>query len=340
MNAYERVMNRLHGKPVDRVPNFDIIMGFGAHYVGATLSQYLLDHHYMVKSNLAMVNDFDIDILQTLTDPFRESADFGLEVEFPDDGLPKRIRPLLAPGDDIKKVPLIDPGNGRRMSDRIEAVRMLHEQANKVVPVMGWVEGAMAEANDLLSDSIMMTAFYDDPAWLTALMERITEVEIAFARLQIDAGADIIGLGDAVASIVSPPMYRQFALPYEKRIFDAVHEKGALARLHICGNTSKILPDMLASGADFIDVDWMVDYAKAAETFGEQAGLVGNFDPVSVMYSGSEQMIEEATLHCLAVGGSRSFSAAGCEIPDGTPPNNLHTHARVLREAGNSSVVK
>jgi len=135
-------------------------------------------------------------------------------------------------------------------------------------------------------------------------------------------------------------MYRQFALPYEKRIFDAVHEKGALARLHICGNTSKILPDMLASGADFIDVDWMVDYAKAAETFGEQAGLVGNFDPVSVMYSGSEQMIEEATLHCLAVGGSRSFSAAGCEIPDGTPPNNLHTHARVLREAGNSSVVK
>jgi len=340
MNSYERVMNRLHGKPIDRVPNFDIIMGFGAHYVGATLSQYLLDHHYMVKSNLAMVSDFDIDILQTLTDPFRESVDFGLEVEFPEDGLPKRIRPLLAPGDDLKDVPLIEPGSGRRMSDRIEAVRMLHEQANKVVPVMGWVEGAMAEANDLLSDSIMMTAFYDAPGWLTALMERITEVEIAFARIQIDAGADIIGLGDAIASIVSPGMYRQFALPYEKRIFAAVHEKGALARLHICGNTSKILPDMLASGADFIDIDWMVNYAKAAETFGECASPVGNFDPVSVMYRGSEQMIEEAALHCLKVGGSRSFSAAGCEIPDGTPPRNLRIHARVLRESGSSSVVK
>jgi MtaA/CmuA family methyltransferase len=340
VNSYERVMNRLHGKPIDRVPNFDIIMGFGAHYVGATLSQYLLDHHYMVKSNLAMVSDFDIDILQTLTDPFRESVDFGLEVEFPEDGLPKRIRPLLAPGDDLKNVPLIEPSSGRRMSDRIEAVRMLHEQANKVVPVMGWVEGAMAEANDLLSDSIMMTTFYDAPEWLTALMERITEVEITFARIQIDAGADIIGLGDAIASIVSPGMYRQFALPYEKRIFAAVHEKGALARLHICGNTSKILPDMLASGADFIDIDWMVDFAKAAETFGERASPVGNFDPVSVMYSGSEQTIEEAALHCLTVGGSRSFSAAGCEIPDGTPPKNLRIHARVLREAGSSFVVK
>jgi MtaA/CmuA family methyltransferase len=340
MNSYERVMNRLQGKPVDRVPNFDIIMGFGAHYVGAKLSQYLLDHRYMVKSNLAMVSDFDIDILQTLTDPFRESADFGLDVEFPDDGLPKRLRPLLSPGDDIKKVPLIDPGNGRRMSDRIEAVRMLHEQANKVVPVMGWVEGAMAEANDLLSDSIMMTTFYDAPEWLTALMERITEVEIAFARIQVDAGADIIGLGDAIASIVSPSMYRKFALPYEKRIFEAVHEKGALTRLHICGNTSKILPDMLETGADFIDVDWMVDYARAAEIFGDNAGLVGNFDPVSVMYSGSEHEIEDAVLHCLKVGGSRSFSAAGCEIPDGTPENNLRIHARVLRETGGTPLVK
>jgi uroporphyrinogen decarboxylase len=330
----------LHGKSVDRVPNFDVIMGFGAHYVGATLSQYLLDHRFMVKSNLAMVSDFDIDILQTLTDPFRESVDFGLEVEFPEDGLPKRIRPLLAPGEDLKKVPLIEPGSGWRMSDRIEAVRMLHEQANKVVPVMGWVEGAMAEANDLLSDSIMMTTFYDAPEWLTALLERITEVEIAFARIQIEAGADIIGLGDAIASIVSPGMYRKFALPYEKRIFAAVHQKGALARLHICGNTAKILPDMLASGADFIDVDWMVDYARAAEIFGEQASVVGNFDPVSVMYRGSEQTIEDAARHCLAVGGSRSFSAAGCEIPDGTPLKNLRAHGRVLREAGSSPAVK
>ncbi|MEI7847114.1 MAG: uroporphyrinogen decarboxylase family protein [Chloroflexota bacterium] len=331
-------MNRLHGKPVDRVPNFDIIMGFGAHYVGATMSEYLLDHRWMVRANLAMVSDFDIDILQTLTDPFRESVDFGLEVEFPEDGLPKRLRPLLAPGDDIKKVPLIDPGSGRRMSDRIEAVRLLHEQANQVVPVMGWVEGAMAQANDLISDTTMMTTLYDAPEWLTALMERITEVEIAFARIQIDAGADIIGLGDAIASIVSPRMYRQFALPYEKRIFEAVHQKGALARLHICGNTSKILPDMLASGADFIDVDWMVDYARAAETFGGRVGLVGNFDPVSIMNRGSAQTVEKAVLHCLAVGGSNSFSAAGCEIPDGTPPANLHTHARILREAGDQPI--
>jgi len=332
MNSYERVMNRLCGRPVDRIPNFDIIMGLGAHYIGAKLSDYLLDHRVMVASNLAMAHDFEIDILQTLTDPFRESADFGLELEFPEDGLPKRVRPLLTPGENLDKLPKVDPGSGRRMSDRIEAVRMLREQEGGRIPVMGWVEGAMAEANDLIGDSIMMVALYDRPEWLAELMERITEVEIAFARVQIDAGADIIGLGDAIASIVSPNMYRQFAQPYEKRIFDAVHEKGALARLHICGNTSRILPDMLATGADFIDVDWMVDFKTAAETFGDKAALVGNFDPVSVMYEGTPEMIEAAVLRCIDDGGPKSISATGCEIPDGTPLENLRLHARILRE--------
>jgi uroporphyrinogen-III decarboxylase len=53
-------------------------------------------------------------------------------------------------------------------------------------------------------------------------------VEIAFARAQVEAGADIIGLGDAVASQISPAMYRRFALPYEQRIFQAVHQMGGL----------------------------------------------------------------------------------------------------------------
>ena len=116
-----------------------------------------------------------------------------------------------------------------------------------------------------------------------------TEVAIAFAKAQVAAGADIIGLGDAIASQVSPKTYRQFALPYEQRIFAAVHEMGALARLHICGNTSRILADMAQSGADIIDVDWMVDMGQAAAIFGDRAAVCGNQDPVAVMLNGTPE---------------------------------------------------
>ena len=125
------------------------------------------------------------------------------------------------------------------------------------------------------------------PEWAEELLEICVEVEIAFARAQIEAGADIIGLGDAVASLISPAMYRRFALPYEQRIFAAVHEMGAVPRLHICGKTNKIVDDMVQSGADIIDLDWMVDMEAAAAQFGDRVSFCGNFDPVAVMLQGT-----------------------------------------------------
>jgi MtaA/CmuA family methyltransferase len=163
-------------------------------------------------------------------------------------------------------------------------------------------------------------------------LEIIVEVEIAFARAQIEAGADIIGLGDAIASQVSPKMYAEFALPYEQRIFKAVHEAGALARLHICGNTSRIVPQMVDSGADIIDLDWMVDIKSAAECYGEYPVICGNFDPVRIMLQGSPEEVYQATQYCLKNGGPRLISAAGCEIPDRTPHENLKAQTRAIRE--------
>ena len=180
------------------------------------------------------------------------------------------------------------------MSDRLEAIRSFREQVGGEVPIMGWVEGALAEAADLRGLAEIMLDLAMQPEWVEELLEICAEVAIAFARAQIEAGADIIGLGDAVGSLVSPPMYRRFALPYEQRIFAAVHEMGAVARLHICGNTNRIVADMVDSGADIIDLDWMVDMAAAAEQFGDRVSFCGNQDPVVVMLEGTPDDVYEA----------------------------------------------
>ena len=333
MNSYERYTRRLRREPVDQVPNFDIFMTFAAHYIGQPLSRYYLDHRVLVEANLAVLEAFDLDIVQAISDPYREAADFGLQVEFPEDGLPISKVPLITEPGDLQKMISPNPYTGRRMSDRLEAIHSFHQQVGGKVPIMGWVEGALAEAADLRSMTAVLTDLYDRPEWLAELLEKCVEVEIAFARAQVEAGADLIGLGDAVCSQISPKMYRQFGLPYEQRIFAAVHEMGAIARLHICGNTTRILADMTESDADIIDIDWMVDIRQAAEVFGEKAALCGNFDPVTVMLQGTPDQVEQAVAYCMQWGGPRSFSAAGCEIPDGTPHANLLAQAQVLKDA-------
>ncbi len=333
MNSYQRYMSRLRGEPVDWPPNFCIMMTRAAHHIGQPLSRYYLDHRVLVEANVAVVEDFRLDILQAISDPYRESADLGLSVEFPDDDLPLSKRPLLVDPGDLNKLRPVAPGDGRRMTDRLEAVRLFRRQAGGKVPIMGWVEGGLAEAADLRGVGQLLVDLYDRPAWVAELVQFCTEMAIAFARAQIEAGADIIGVGDAICSQISPKMYQHFALPYEQRIFAAVRELGAVGRLHICGNTNRILPDMARSGAAIVDVDWMVDWDKAAAVFGGGVAPCGNVDPVGIMLLGSPEAVRQAVLHCVRTGGTRSFIMAGCEIPDGTPEANLLALADALRHA-------
>jgi uroporphyrinogen decarboxylase len=335
MSSLERVRRRLRGEEVDRAPNFDIYMTRAAHYVGRPLSEYYLDYRALVEANLAVCADFDLDIVQTLSDPYREAADMGLEVEFPEDDLPVRKKVLLETPEDLAKLRRVAADDGRRMSDRLDAVRTLVERVGHEVVVMGWVEGALALACDVRGDTHLMTDLFDRPEWVDELLELLVEQQIAFAREQVALGATMIGLGDAIASLVSPKQYRRFALPYEQRIFAAVKEAGAIPRLHICGDTNHLVPDMAQSGAEIVDLDWMVDLGKAAETFGDDGPApCGNFDPVEIMLRGTPETVAAATRACKAAGGPRHFSAAGCEIPDDTPEANMQAHATTLHEIG------
>ena len=86
-----------------------------------------------------------------------------------------------------------------------------------------------------------MLDFIDDPPFVRDLFDFVLEMALRFGKAQADAGADLIGVGDAAASLVGPRIYEEFVLPYEKRLVDGLHAMGVKVRLHICGNTRRIL---------------------------------------------------------------------------------------------------
>jgi uroporphyrinogen-III decarboxylase len=88
------------------------------------------------------------------------------------------------------------------------------------------------------------------------------------------------------------------------------------------------------AGADMIDIDWMVELIPAADVFGDQTALCGNFDLVSVMLQSTAKGVSTVVLACQEKGGRKYFSAAGCEIPDRTPEQNLRAQADALRLSG------
>lgn len=331
MNSFQRFEKMLRQEPVDRALNFDIFMTFAAHYVKKPLAEYYQNFRVLCAANFAVAEDFKIDILQAISDPFREAADLGANVIFPDDALPLCPVPLLHELSDFKRLQLVSPEDGRRMSDRVYAIEYFSAKSGGEIPILGWVEGALAEAADLRGMSQLMIDLSENESAVTDLLEFCTAQAIQFAAAQIEAGADIIGLGDAVCSQISAPMYAKFGLPYEQQIFKTIREMGAVGRLHICGDTTHLFPQMLQSGADIIDLDWMVNLADAAQQAGNQVMLCGNFDPVNILLRGTPEAVAQATLEGLKSGGTRYISAAGCEVPDATPHANLLAQHQALK---------
>ena len=140
---------------------------------------------------------------------------------------------------------------------------------------------------------------------------------------QIKAGADIIGVGDAAASLVGPRVYDEFVRPWEKRLVDAIHTNGGRVRLHICGNTRRILEGMGKLGCDLVDIDYPVDMKLARAETGPEQTLAGNLDPVRDVRNGSPETISQSLEISRRRTGPRWIVAAGCEIVRDTPHENV-----------------
>lgn len=109
---------------------------------------------------------------------------------------------------------------------------------------------------------------------------------------QIEAGANIIGVGDALCSQISDEMYDEFVQPLHEELFAFIHEHGAIVKLHICGNITHILPSLAQTDVDIVDADWMVDVAEAHRILGNEVVVCGNLDPVTVVMDGSRELIK------------------------------------------------
>jgi MtaA/CmuA family methyltransferase len=220
------------------------------------------------------------------------------------------------------------------MHDRVKAVAQLKERVAGDKLVEGWVEGPCAEAADLRGINTLMMDLYEDPEFARDLFAFVTELALRFGRAQIEAGADSVGVGDAAASLIGPHLYEEMVWPFEQRLVNGLRESGGRARLHICGNTSPILGAMGRLGCDIVDLDFPVSMAQARDAMGPHQTLLGNIDPVRALRDGTPDSVYEAISHCHRDARSPYIVGAGCEVPRGTPPENLramHDYARSVK---------
>ena len=325
MTPKERIYAIIEGKPYDRCAVTPIFMAWAANFAGHSYRDYYLDGDVLVESQTAVTKAFNLDQLSAISDPWREASAYGMQFDYPEEGVGKPKGILIRTPGDISLIKKFDITKAARPKQRIESVGKMARTMGQTHSILGWVEGPMAMYADLRGLENTMLDLIDKPEIFQQAGQILVENAIAFARAQIEAGADMVGVGDAAASIIGPDLYRRLVLNLEQKLFAAIHEAGAKVKLHICGNITNIIEYMAESDADIIDVDWMLSLDKARQLVGDKITLCGNFDPSAVLLQGSPQDVADAAKRCIQTAGDRFVLMPGCEVPPGTPEENIRS---------------
>jgi len=324
MTKKEKFDRLLNGKDLETEKLFrPILMHFAARFNKKTYREFASDYRVLVESNIRAMEYFDMDLVGLISDPYRETSAFGAKVSYPEEGVPKCEEIIVKNIEDAKRLKNPDLYQAERTRDRIEGAKYFTELLKGDVPVIGWVEGPLAEACDLAGVGEMLMQMMIDPVFSNILMDKCVVTAKEFARLQILEGCEIIGMGDAICSQIDIAAYDTFVKTRHQEIVSYIHECGGKVKLHICGNITHLLPSLKDLGVDILDLDWQVDMDQALEIVGPDVIRCGNIDPVLIENSSPEQ-VEMMTDEIInKEKGKKHIISAGCEITVNTPIENL-----------------
>jgi uroporphyrinogen decarboxylase len=256
----------------------------------------------------------------------------GLEVEFVKGEGPV-IRNPVRDEAAVRALRPIEPE--RDLRGPLEAIRILRRELK--VPLIGFCGGPFTLASYLVPGEAsrdyvrVKKMMYHAPAAWHLLMGKLADAVAAHLRAQIRAGAQVVQLFDSWIGALSIEDYREYVLPYSRRIFSAV--SGAPS-IHFATDSAGLLEAMKEAGGDVIGVDWRIPLDEAWRRLGDVA-VQGNLDPVA-LFGPAEHVRRRADAVLDRAAGRRGhiFNLGHGILPE-TPVENVialveHVHSRKL----------
>ncbi|HXP63328.1 MAG TPA: uroporphyrinogen decarboxylase family protein [Dongiaceae bacterium] len=338
MTSLDRIRCAARRQPVDRVPVAPYMGNHGARVAGVPLGEYCRSGRLMAEAQYRAWQIYGQDAVVAQSDNYYIAEGFGVEVEHYLDGTPTLKTPAISGLDGIQSLRVPDPHKDGRMPVYLEAIRRLAEMTRGEVAVRAPGTGPFSLASHLMGTEkflIELALAEREPGGpaecsLKRLLELTTEALIAFAKACLEAGAHLVQAGDSLASLdmISPASYRKWAWPAERRFFEAINplaqQHGAATVLHICGNMTSVLELMADAGAHILELDHKVSLSAARERVGHRVCLMGNLDPVELLWRGSPAAVNCAAAQAIMDTGGRGFIlGSGCEVPVEAPRENI-----------------
>ncbi len=250
---------------------------------GSTMMEACFDAELITEITLQPIRRHDVDAAILFSDIVVPLRGAGVDLDIVADVGPVIAAPVRTAAD----IDALKPLEPQRVQPVSDAVSLLVEALGDV-PLIGFAGAPFTLASYLVEGGpsrhhartkAMMLA---DPTCWHALMEKLTDLTIAFLTLQLDAGVDAIQVFDSWAGALSLADYRRYVLPHSARVFAALADSG-VAMTHFGVGTAELLGAMSEAGATVVGVDWRTSLVDATARVQAGTALQGNLDPAVLL---------------------------------------------------------
>jgi uroporphyrinogen decarboxylase len=330
MNSLERVRAVITGRLPDRIPVCLHNFMMAAREAGIPMEKYRVDPEAIAQAHLQAWEEYGHDCLLIDTDTTMLAEAMGAKSECAPDEPGRIVEPAIHSLAEVDRLKVINPETDGRIPAILESVRLLAKQLGTEVAIRGNADQMAFDLACMVRDTqefLMDLAMEPDNPAIHQLLEVCYQGHLAVHRALVKAGAHLTSFGDSLAGpdVVSPKMFDQFARPYEERIVKELAAEGTFTAVHICGDTTMILPFLAQYDFCGFELDYKTNAAMAKSTVGARHVLFGNIDPSGVIARGSPADVREATRDLISAWkpGGHFILNAGCAIPPTTPPENI-----------------
>jgi uroporphyrinogen decarboxylase len=209
--------------------------------------------------------------------------------------------------------------------------------------VWGDQAGCWQHACCLMDAEALIMEAVDHPDWVHRLMQVLLKKKLRFIEESlVGAKFDLIETGGGAASdtLISPNLHREFCLPYDRAMHQALHAAGHRSTYHTCGGMMRILDLIVANETDASETlappgvgGNIKEPARVREAFDGRLAMIGGLDQHHVLTTGSTDQIRAEVRRLFeGFGPDGGYICSASDHFFETPPENLRVFAAAARE--------
>ncbi len=341
MTPVERAKAIAGGQRADRLPCNPNIANGVARVYGCKISDFNSSARTLAEAQIVSYKKFGYDSVRVFTDLFPWAEAMGASVILPEDNTADLHEPALRSKEDIQnfeRLQAIDPYKDGRLPVHLEAMKYLIDAIGSEVNCTAALVGPFTNACFLIGVEKILRSCLKEPHIVHYLCQISLESMLAYADAVIDIGLNpTISEPMSSCTVVSPSIYKEFSEPYLKKLVSHVKGRGKAVVIHICGKTAPIWNDIADLGVDGFSIDNIANISDCKRTIGHKTKILGNVDPATTMYMGTQNAVKMETLQCIKDGydSPKGFvPMSGCSLPVETPLANVAAMLDAVSELG------